>query len=123
MLVDHEEEKFYTIIREPVWVIIGSARVFLFFFLLLTEHSKVSRRREFRFFARENTIYAIYDNYSRLGREVFVRSKRNERDKYIFVRIASREEFFPSLVSNPNYFIRTQRSERAISDNFRHVIK
>lgn len=114
MLVDHEGEKFYTIIREPVWVIIGSARVFLFFFLLLTEHSKVSRRREFRFFARENTIYAIYDNYSRLGREVFVRTKRNERDKYIFVRI---------LVSNPNYFIRTQRSERAISDNNRHVIK
>ena len=97
MLVDHEGEKFYTIIREPVWVIIGSARVFLFFFLLLTEHSKVSRRREFRFFARENTIYAIYDNYSRLGREVFVRSKRNERDKYIFESRVEKNFSLPSF--------------------------
>lgn len=103
MLVDHEGEKFYTIIREPVWVIIGSARVFLFFFLLLTEHSKVSRRREFRFFARENTIYAIYDNYSRLGREfcLFVRNVTNE------INIFSFESRVEKNFSLPSFPIRT----------------
>lgn len=89
---------------------------FEYFSFFTFNHSKVSRTREFRSFARENIIYAIYDN-SRLG-ALFVRNVTKEINIFSFESRVEKNffplsflSFFSPHRSNPNYFIRTQRFE------------
>lgn len=69
---------------------------FEYFSFFTFNHSKVSRTREFRSFARENIIYAIYDN-SRLG-ALFVRNVTKEINIFSFESRVEKN-FFPSFVS------------------------
>lgn len=65
---------------------------FEYFSFFTFNHSKVSRTREFRSFARENIIYAIYDN-SRLG-ALFVRNVTKEINIFSFESRVEKN-FFP----------------------------